>query len=93
MLQNPQVASMLTPFHHAAAMQAAALHHAAASQNNASVGGTPPAETSLFNTSLNPSNNIRECTTILLILKIYYDSNMNQKLSFKLIGRLFAKES
>ena len=60
MLQNPQVASMLTPFHHAAAMQAAALHHAAASQNNASVGGTPPAETSLFNTSLNPTNNIRD---------------------------------
>ena len=53
MLQNPQVASMLTPFHHAAAMQAAALHHAAASQNNASAVGVQPPESSIFNTSLN----------------------------------------
>ena len=45
MLQNPRVASMLTPFHHAAAMQAAALHHAAASQNNSSPIPATPSET------------------------------------------------
>ena len=62
MLQNPQVASMLTPFHHAAAMQAAALHHAAASQNNANAiaAAQQPTETSLFNNSLNLPNNIRD---------------------------------
>ena len=60
MLQNPHVASMLTPFHHAAAMQAAALHHAAASQSNASAVAGQPNETSLFNTSLNMPNNIRD---------------------------------
>ena len=60
MLQNPQVASMLTPFHHAAAMQAAALHHAAASQNNASAVGAQAAEPSIFNTSLNVPHSVRD---------------------------------
>ena len=60
MLQNPQVASMLTPFHHAAAMQAAALHHAAASQNNPSGMAAPPTDSSVFNTSLNASNSVRD---------------------------------
>ena len=61
MLQNPQVASMLTPFHHAAAMQAAALHHAAASQNNSSaISATPSETTSLFNSSLNVPNSLRD---------------------------------
>ena len=60
MLQNPQVASMLTPFHHAAAMQAAALHHAAASQNNPSGVAAPPTDSSVFNTSLSAPNSARD---------------------------------
>ena len=61
MLQNPQMASMLTPFHHAAAMQAAALHHAAAAnqQNNPNAAAQQQADLSMFNSALNsPTNTI-----------------------------------